>query len=447
LKSAILFVLSFALCYWQGRKALWRGVAALMAVGYFYGIIRANIPASLSYFIFDAGAVAVYLSLLSHPLNHAQRVRLRPVMPWFLCLAGWPLLLFLIPIQDPLVQLVGLRGAVFFLPFILIGAMLDNDDWYRLAWVFAGLNLAAFLFALAEAHFGVPQFYPRNAVTEIIYRSVDSAGGVLVYRIPSVFTSSAAYAGMMVGTVPFFAGVLGMKGRQPLVRNIFLVSLGITAVGVFLAASRTQAVFLILLVGAVTFSGRLRRLPWGGWIAVLGTVALLVATIPRLQRFVTLSDSSYVKSRIQGSANDNFFSLMLEYPMGNGLGGGGTHMPHFLQDRVRNPIQMENEYALLMLEEGVPGLLLWVSFLLWIITRPAPREREQWYLARWLARFLCLVSFATAVLGTGTLTSIPGTGLLLMYCGWIAAPQPKPVFSPIVRYRSYAQGARAMLEA
>ncbi|MGH7987627.1 MAG: hypothetical protein ACREQX_15275, partial [Candidatus Binataceae bacterium] len=335
--AAALCVAAFVLCLSEGRKALWRGVAAVMVVGYAYGIVRANLPETMSHFTFDAGAVGLYLAILSRPLKRMQRLRLRPLMPWIICLTVWPILLFLIPIQDPLVQLVGLRGAIFFLPFVLIGAMLENEDWYRLAWVFAGLNLVAFVFALAETHFGLPLFYPRNAVTELIYRSRDvQVGQGDVFRIPAVFTQSAAYAGVMVGTVPVLTGMLNLQ-RKRWPRNIFLGSLAIAAIGVFLAASRTQAVFLIMLVGVATLSGRIKTLPWAGWIAVFGMVALVVAAVPRMRRFATLSNSKYVKTRVEGSINETFLTLMLEYPMGNGLGGGGTSMPYFLKGRLRNP--------------------------------------------------------------------------------------------------------------
>ena len=38
-----------------------------------------------------------------------QRFKMRRVMPWVLALAGWPLLIMLMPLQPPLIQLVGLR--------------------------------------------------------------------------------------------------------------------------------------------------------------------------------------------------------------------------------------------------------------------------------------------------------------------------------------------------
>jgi len=153
-------------------------------------------------------------------------------------------------------------------------------------------------------------------------------------------------------------------------------------------------------------------------------VAAVVVVTPRMQRFVTLEDTDYVARRVHGSINQNFITLAIDYPMGNGLGGGGTSLPYFLQDRVRGQIVLENEYARLMAELGIPGLALWLGFILWLAMRPTGRRSSQWYEGRWLARLFCLISFATAPLGLGMLDAIPCTEMLLMLAGWFAAPEP-----------------------
>ena len=39
----------------------------------------------------------------------------------------------------------------------------------------------------------------------------------------------------------------------------------------------------------------------------------------------------------------------------------GRACPYFLQNRIRNVVVMENEYARILLELGMPGLLMWVA--------------------------------------------------------------------------------------
>jgi O-antigen ligase/polysaccharide polymerase Wzy-like membrane protein len=427
-----LCILTFVICFWAGRRQLWAGFVTTLAVGYFYGILRANIPQPASHFTFDTGALGLYLALLIRTYSPAQKYKVRKLLPWFLCLVAWPTLLFFVPIQNPLIQSAGLRGQIFFLPFLLIGAQLERDDANKIAVSIAVLNTIVLVFALLEVKLGISRFYPSNvAVDDIIYISaIRLRGGDLATRIPATFTSSAAYGGNMIASLPFLLGGLAQERRVPWRRNLLLAGTGVSAVGVFLAASRTVAVTLFalfLMFGCVTFWRRLRNMPWGGWLALLLGLAWLVYSVPRLQRFVELQDTAYVKTRIGYSVNSSFLQLMKDYPLGNGLGCCGTSMPYFLQGEVRNSVGMENEYARIMLEQGVPGLALWLAFIVWLLTRPVPRRSEPWYVGRWLARLLCAISFATAPMGLGMLTAIPQTASLLVLCGWIASPQVVPV--------------------
>jgi hypothetical protein len=87
------------------------------------------------------------------------------------------------------------------------------------------------------------------------------------------------------------------------------------------------------------------------------------------------------------------------------------------------------------LEQGIPGLLLWLAFIFWVITRPLPLETDPWYLGKWLARVAFVFCFMTAPTGMGLLTSIPGTALILVFAGWIASPNVTPARAGAVRRR------------
>jgi len=162
-------------------------------------------------------------------------------MPWLALLAGWPILLFFLPVQDPLVQLVGLRGQIFFLPFLLIGAMLESDDYYVLAKWLAVLNLVAFGFAVAEYFEGIERFFPRNAVTTNMYGSKDLIA-YTEYRIPSTFVSSASYCGVMVCTMPLLLNAWTQKRTGRLEYWLFTTALVAALLGVFMGASRSWPV-------------------------------------------------------------------------------------------------------------------------------------------------------------------------------------------------------------
>ena len=415
--------MSFAVCFYSGRRALWAGFIATMTVGYFYGIVRANVDTTYVHFLYDFGAAGYFLAFLINHKSTVQRYKLRRMMPWLLALTAWPTLLLFAPTQVFLVQLVGLRGQIFFLPFLAVGAMIDDAEVKKIAVGLGVLNCAAFVFALMEVQFGVPHFYPYNAVDQLIYRSTDViVGGAGTLRIPAIFTNSAAYGGNMAGSIPLLIGALVQERAGGRRRRFFYVALGASAIGVFLSASRSQAALLILLVLAISVSGRVRNFPRFGWIAMLGFVGLVIVSSTRMQRFLTLDNSRFVKTRVAGSLNENMLKLAVEYPMGNGLGGGGTSMPYFLESQVRHLVVIEDEYGRILLEQGLPGLGLWVWFILWTLTRPLPRKTENWYLGRWLARVTLGAAFALATTGVGLFTSIPGTALILFYTGWVGAP-------------------------
>ena len=152
--------------------------------------------------------------------------------------------------------------------------------------------------------------------------------------------------------------------------------------------------------------------------------------------------TEFVTDRVASSVNLPFLEAALEYPFGVGMGGGGTSIPYFLKDQILQPVAAENEYVRIMLEEGVLGLGLWISFLGWMATRRSTPDMKP-SLGRRLARFVCLAYFAGACLGTGLLTSTPQSLLLLLAAGWACSGLERST----VRDRSTVAGLYERVEA
>lgn len=429
--ALILCGLAFGVCFVAGRKSLVAGIAATLAVGYFYGILRANVLETLSHFIFDAGLLGLYLVQLTR-MREDDRTRNRQLLFWLIPLLGWPLLLLLVPMQDPMVRLVGLRAQIFFLPVVLLGARLDRDELYRVALWIGVLNLVAFGFGLAEFLFGVEHFYPRSPVTELIYRSNDIFTGSVIgaFRIPATFVNSSAYGGVMVVTMPLLLGAW-LQRKRTWHAPLLTAALGATVFGVFMAASRSHFMVLVVLVAVSSLSGRLGVVGRVAWLFMLGGLGYLVAADDRLiARLLSISPES-ILGRLAVSMNHTFIDLLFRYPMGNGLGGGGSSMPYFLLPLVRNPIAIENQYGAIVMEQGLPGLLLWWGFLAWVLTRPGLSRRDPWHLGQRLAWFACAAYFAQGLIGVGMLTSVPFTMVLLLNTGWLAAGKERTVVTPL----------------
>ncbi len=414
-------ILAFCATLWAGRRSLGQGFLTLLAIGYFYGILRANLMTTFSHFIFDCGVLGLYCSQ-SWLSKDPQQARLSgTITRWTVILMLWCILLVVLPFQPLAVSLVGLRGNIFFLPILILGSRIKDEDLVQISCGMAVLNLVALYFAWAEYFTSVQRFYPASSVTSIIYASGDVAGGHL--RIPAIFSSAHAYGGSMVASLPY---LIGFWDRCETLRARLLALAGITAalLGVLMSATRQNFILGSVMILVALFTRRKKPagiLVFVALIAIIGAVAL---SNERFQRFKSLGDTEAVADRIAGSVNRGFFEILTEYPMGNGLGGGGTSIPYFLYGQVRNPIGMENEYARILCEQGVIGLILWIGFALWFFSQVRVAfEAGPWANSRRMAWSLAAFSLSTAWIGLGLLTAIPQTPILLMGMGWTSTVQ------------------------
>ena len=166
----LICVFAFVSVYFAGRKSLSAGVSLAFAFGYMYGILRAHYLEPASYFIFDSALAGLYLAIFTRKRTQIQRRKMRRIAPWAMVMFLWPAMLALLPLQDALIQLVGLRGQVFFLPFLVIGAMFDDQELRELAFWLTALNIVAFGFAAGEYILGIQAFLPKNAASAVIYQ-------------------------------------------------------------------------------------------------------------------------------------------------------------------------------------------------------------------------------------------------------------------------------------
>jgi len=200
-----------------------------------------------------------------------------------------------------------------------------------------------------------------------------------------------------------------------------------------MASTRTFFAVALLFITVALLSSNLggkKRLIWGAAIVVVGIIAM---SNERFQRFKTLEDSDLVMERIAGSVNKSFVEVLEEYPMGNGLGGGGTSMPYFLEGSIVRPVAIENEYGRILAEQGFIGLLLWIGFVLWCLTKRTAFAASPWLASRRLIWVWYLESFISAAIGLGLLTGIPTTFMFLLGVGWAVVA---PAKEPLVRRRS-----------
>ena len=414
----LFFLVAFAGVFLATFLSLGTGFLAVIAVGYFSGVIRANYLGVFTAFMFDAAVLGLYLGFFFRRSLRARRVEAGLARPLVLFLIAWPAFLCLVPVNYFLIQCVALRAAIWFLPVLLIAARLTTADLAVLARGLVVLNLVALAVGVYIYLYGVEVLYPVNAITQIIYNSNDVAGHKY-HRVPSSFLSAHAYGGTMLNTLPFLLDRLAGVTVRLLDRCLALAGVVAAAGGMLMCGARSPLVMsgfaLVIALVLTRFSLKL-----GLVVAVLVGVGLVVAgSDERLQRITTLEDSEFVSQRIAGSANERFLEILIHYPFGAGMGSAvGTSIPFFLAHLAPEQIGLENEYSRILVDQGWFGLAGWLAFLVWLFVRPPlARPPAPWGLGVVFMYSLTLACWASAFTGAGILTSIPGTFLLLTQMG------------------------------
>jgi O-Antigen ligase len=404
-------------------------VVAVLAVGYLNGVIRANFLGVATTFMYDAAMLGLYAGAVVGRWNDLARLTRTHTGMFVGLLVLWPTVLAVVPVHHPLVQLVSLRSAVWFLPVLLVGGLFDRSDWDRLARGTAVLNIVALVGGVYTYLYGIEDLYPQNAVTELMYRSRDVAGGN--YRVPSFFLNAHQYGGTMMCTLPLLLDLLLRPAAAPRDRTLAAVGTAAAVLGVLMCGARSP-VILALATGLVfwVLTGFSMRVGVAIGLAV-AVGGYLVGTNERLQRIATLADTESLERRVVGSANEQFFDLALDYPLGAGLGAGAPSIPFFLAEHAPPPIGLENEYSRILVDTGWIGLGLWLGFVGWLLAVPPRFDiRRPWAIGLALAYAQVLGAWVTAVLGTGLLVSVPGSLFVLLQMGMLCRGREPAVGRP-----------------
>jgi hypothetical protein len=398
------------------------GLISAIGVGYFSGVIRANYQSIETTFLFDTAIVALYASVFLGHTPKFRKVFSGLSGQFVLILILWPLFLACVPINHYLVQLVALRGNVWLLPLIIIATRLKLADVFVLTRGFAVLNIIAMGVGVYLYFNGVESLYPRNDVTRVIYNSQDVVGGL--FRIPSVFLSAHAYGGTMVLTIPFLLGGMVYQKRHLLERGLFAMGLVGAVAGILFCAAR-QPLWMLGMILVATWIQTGMSLKFGLIMALFaGSGLYAMSGNERFQRGMTLhvgdGDKSFTYNRIYGSVNEQLFETIFELPLGAGMGTSvGTSIPYFLSEYQPEPVGAENEYSRIAVDQGWVGLGCWLFFLVWChFPRPTSTNSSQSFLLRMLHSTTGLY-WATAFIGTGTLTSIPSAAIMLISVGFL----------------------------
>ncbi len=422
----ILFpIVAFLATFLMSQRSLAGGILSVITVGYFSGIIRANFQSIATTFFFDAAVAGLYISVGFGHTRTLKRAIMGSGGQFCMLLVIWPAFLTLVPVNHFLVQLVALRGTVWLLPLFILATKLKLEDLKQFARVLAVLNTITFFVGTYIYINGVESLYPKNEVTRIIYQSKDvrnSATEDNNHRVPSTFLSAHAYGGTMVLTLPLLLGRLFQRKPNIFERGLLIAGVLSALVGLLYCGARQPLwVFCMLVILTWIQSGMSAKA--GIYVFLLaGTIMYFSMGNERFQRgFSVVStdgDKMFVGNRLKNSINEELYNEFFLYPLGSGMGSSfGTSLPYFLSHLAPEIKGQENEYSRILIDQGWIGLGLWLAFLYWVHF-PRPRSNNPD-----ISLLLCMTHsttaliWATAFIGAGILSSIPGTALLLVNMG------------------------------
>ncbi len=417
------------------KRSLGHGLGVCLFWGYVYGVFRANYLDGFAHFLFDATVFGLYAARLNARLLPPAGSPLRPLMTWVAVLCAWPTVLVLLPYDHLLINLVGLRVAIYYVPVLLVGAQMTDVDLDHVGTWLAGLSLLALAAAVLEVVRGIEVLYPHNSVTWLIYAT--AIGESSSHRIPAIFCTAHHYGGCMELSLPFLMAAL-LRSRSAVRTVLLLVGMGATGAGLLLCSCRSPVLgsglaFAVYLL----FQGKVLLRPRFVLMAAAfaGAVAYtLLHGGSRTERFMELGDVGTITERAGGFQEEGLLPSMVAYPLGNGLAGaGGVTIPYFLQELSthRDIPGVESEYFRILFTQGIPGLLLWLGFLLWFFTLPVRGAGTARPPAYYYLFGAALVSFVMASRGVGLLYGLPVNCLLLLGMGAVVrrsypAPRPAP---------------------
>jgi hypothetical protein len=414
----VLCLLGFVSTWYAAKGSLGRGLGVCFAWGYVYGVLRANFLDGFTHFLFDSAVLGIYCAKLRFDPHHNAHHIIRSLYQKIKYLCLWPAFLLVIPYDNLLINLVGLRVAVFYVPFLLVCVQCTDRNLDEIATWLSVLNIFALGAAVMEVRNGIEYFYPRNAVTELIYAS--AIGEESSHRIPAIFCTAAHYGACMSLSMALI--IRSLFYEQKILTNI-IYSCGIGAAGAGLLLCSCRSPVLGAIFGLIVFVVAQPQLLVKGKMIFIA-IPLLIGIVytfreggDRAARFLELNDTEMMSERVSHIDDFSIFEAMITYPMGNGLAGAaGITIPYFLQSLAvpREIPGAESEYFRILFTQGIPGLFMWIGFLIWFFVATIIRVDSRRPVAHYLLYGTLLGSFTLASRGVGLLNGLPNNCLLFL---------------------------------
>lgn len=375
----------------------------MLYLGLLDGYLKLATGSSYVTLVRDVLLYAIVIGLLLRAVVEGRLLRLPPLSMWVIAFV----ILVLIQIPNPnggtlVHSLAGARQHLEFVPLFFLA--------YAYVRTVKALRVFVILLAVIAAANGIVGFVQFNespqqfaqwgpGYAQRVLGEGNFAGGGRTFGLTSSSTSgsrpfglgSDAGDGGMFGAVAL-AGILALAALYPARRYrafALLMAVG-AAVAVVTSQGRgvlISSVIIVLAFIALTATARNRLASLLGLLLVAGVVGLTVEAVLGSAgsagvRYQGLSPSSLLATtnHARGRSFAAIPHNMLTYPFGAGLGTGGPasgSTPGASALTNSGTVDTETEFSFLVVETGIPGMLVLVGFTITLLALGLRRCRRE----------------------------------------------------------------------
>lgn len=431
--AVVLVQIFWVLFRWRGSVYAFMVFVVLegFLVNYFYTVPELNLLKDIY-----AGSLFAVLTVSTVPRGIFPIPRTSWMLPFVLFAVLYTAQVFNPHLPNVLVGLVGLRVSLLYAALVPVGYWFF-DTRERAVHFFAFLTLVS----IPVAGFGIFQYFagpgwltslsPGFARAVFYASGAGTSGGGSYFRTISTFVQTGGFSTylsfMMLVAVAQF-NMASLRNQRWWIVSAF----GLQFLATLTTGGRTSLVLFLVAIGLImTMQGRMAKmLPLVALIAVIfvGSVILLGPAVA--ERFATLLDLEGVQARNMPLAYGWLYEAMNSDPAGMGAGYATVASRHAGVTPLNYSV-VENTFARIRFETGVPGLALYVILILALVREciRAPLRtpnRELSWLVSACSAFLLVNIFLNLPWGTPFDTS-PTNVYLWFFLGFMArAPQLVP---------------------
>lgn len=366
-------------------------VALLLYLGLVDGVVKLSMASTGATLIRDVLLYAIALGAVVRMILRRQRLTAPPLVGFVF---AW-VVVCVVQLANPAnVSLLhaasSLRQHLEFVPLFFFGYLVLRSERRLLGLLMLVAAVAAIngIVALFQWHLTPQQFaswgpgYAKliHGTSTLSGRAFVDANGVAHVR-PTALGSDIGFGGA-VGMValPALAALIAMAWRRPRLWLLILVTAPLVVLAVWTSQARTQvvaAVVALIAFLALTMTSR-RGVTAIVSIAVVGlTTYGLVSAVSGHTNSASAHASRYgsiTPGKVIGTTIDYrkaTFQLIptyiVKYPLGAGLGSTGPASGAHVGGSATTSLDAESEFTFLLVETGIPGLVVMTTFMLVVI--------------------------------------------------------------------------------